>query len=175
MTVYRMPPLDPESTGRIPAVRRRRRALRALLALVVLLLVATVVLIEVYTDAGFSPDGTTPRSAAESRVPAAVRDGGPVLDLSGGEPRSYKMPARTVALSFDDGPDPRWTPKVLDILKAKHAPATFFVIGKNMQAHPGLVRREVAEGHAVGSHTFTHPNISATPEVDTVTRRRDRP
>jgi peptidoglycan-N-acetylglucosamine deacetylase len=72
-----------------------------------------------------------------------------------------------VALTFDDGPDPRWTPRILDILKAKHAPATFFVIGKNMQAHPELVAREIREGHDVGSHTYTHPNIGATPVPET--------
>ena len=72
-----------------------------------------------------------------------------------------------VALTFDDGPDPRWTPKILDILKAKHAPATFFVIGRNMQEHPGLVRREIAEGQMVGSHTYTHPNIAETPKAET--------
>jgi cellulose synthase/poly-beta-1,6-N-acetylglucosamine synthase-like glycosyltransferase/spore germination protein YaaH/peptidoglycan/xylan/chitin deacetylase (PgdA/CDA1 family) len=72
-----------------------------------------------------------------------------------------------VALTFDDGPDPRWTPQILDILKAKHASATFFVIGKNMQAHPELVAREIREGNLVGSHTFTHPNISQTPKTET--------
>src|SRR5579859_402983 len=64
------------------------------------------------------------------------------------------------AITFDDGPDGRWTPKILDILKAKHAPATFFVIGKNMANKPGLVAREVREGHDVGNHTWTHPDIS---------------
>ncbi len=72
-----------------------------------------------------------------------------------------------VALTFDDGPDPRWTPKILSILKAKHAPATFFVIGANMQEHPDLVRREIADGNMVGSHTYTHPNIAATPVAET--------
>ena len=65
-----------------------------------------------------------------------------------------------VALTFDDGPDGRWTPKILDILKAKHANATFFVIGENMQDRPDLVQREVREGNLVGNHTWTHPNIS---------------
>ena len=64
-----------------------------------------------------------------------------------------------VALTFDDGPDSRWTPKILDILKAKHAPATFFVIGQNMQRFPNLVQREIREGQVVGGHTWTHPNI----------------
>ena len=72
-----------------------------------------------------------------------------------------------VALTFDDGPDGRWTPKILDILKAKHAPATFFVIGKNMSHFPGLVSREVREGHNVGNHTWTHPNIGAVPSAQT--------
>ncbi len=72
-----------------------------------------------------------------------------------------------VALTFDDGPDGRWTPKILDILKAKHAPATFFVIGQNMQSKPELVQREVADGMMVGNHTWTHPNIAATPPAQT--------
>lgn len=72
-----------------------------------------------------------------------------------------------VALTFDDGPDPRWTPKILDILKAKEATATFFVIGENMQAHPELVQREVREGHMVGGHTWTHPNIGEIPVGET--------
>ena len=67
---------------------------------------------------------------------------------------------KLAALTFDDGPDPRWTPKILDILKAKHAPATFFVIGSNMEEWPDLVQRELREGHVVGSHTYTHPNIA---------------
>ena len=73
-----------------------------------------------------------------------------------------------VALTFDDGPDPRWTPKILDILKQKQAAATFFVIGQNMSDWPGLVKREIKEGDVVGSHTYTHPNIGAisTPQVD---------
>ncbi|MBN9319974.1 MAG: glycosyltransferase [Caulobacterales bacterium] len=71
-----------------------------------------------------------------------------------------------VALTFDDGPDPRWTAKILDILKAKHAHATFFVIGQNMQAEPGLVAREVREGNVVGSHTWTHPNIGEIPVAE---------
>ena len=68
-----------------------------------------------------------------------------------------------IALTFDDGPHPKYTKQILDILKAKHAPATFFVIGQNMANWPGLVKRELTEGHLVGSHSFTHPNIGAIP------------
>ena len=72
-----------------------------------------------------------------------------------------------VALTFDDGPDGRWTPKILDILKAKRANATFFVIGEHMQARPDLVQREVRDGDIVGDHTWTHPNIGAIPVAQT--------
>src|SRR5262249_52955939 len=67
---------------------------------------------------------------------------------------------KLVALTFDDGPDPVWTPKILDILKAKKVPATFFVIGENGLAERGLLERLVNEGHEVGSHTYTHPNLA---------------
>lgn len=65
-----------------------------------------------------------------------------------------------VALTFDDGPDPKWTPKILDILKEHRVHATFFILGKNAENYPSLVRRIVREGHEIGSHTYTHPNLS---------------
>jgi peptidoglycan/xylan/chitin deacetylase (PgdA/CDA1 family)/spore germination protein YaaH len=68
-----------------------------------------------------------------------------------------------IALTFDDGPDEIWTPQILDILKRENVHATFFIIGKNGQANPGLVKRIVAEGHDIGNHTFTHPNLGEMP------------
>src|SRR3954447_238063 len=62
----------------------------------------------------------------------------------------------TVALTFDDGPPPSSTPQVLDILAQLEVGATCFGGGRNARAHPDLVRRALAEGHAVGSHSFTH-------------------
>ena len=64
--------------------------------------------------------------------------------------------ANEVALTFDDGPDPRYTPAVLDLLKRWNARATFFVLGKEVEAHSELARRIVAEGHALGSHGYSH-------------------
>jgi cellulose synthase/poly-beta-1,6-N-acetylglucosamine synthase-like glycosyltransferase/peptidoglycan/xylan/chitin deacetylase (PgdA/CDA1 family) len=69
---------------------------------------------------------------------------------------------KRVALTFDDGPDPQWTPKILSILEAEHVPATFFIIGSNAEANPGLVQRMVADGDEVGNHTYTHPNLADT-------------
>ncbi|MGB8815022.1 MAG: polysaccharide deacetylase family protein, partial [Paracoccaceae bacterium] len=64
-----------------------------------------------------------------------------------------------IALTFDDGPDIATTPAILDVLKAQSVPATFFLIGSNILQSPDVVRRMVAEGHEVGSHTFFHPDI----------------
>ena len=64
-----------------------------------------------------------------------------------------------LALTFDDGPDSEYTPQVLDILKAESVKAAFFVIGENAEREPELIRREWREGHEIGNHTFTHPNM----------------
>jgi len=70
-----------------------------------------------------------------------------------------------VAITFDDGPDPKWTPKILDILKAANAKAAFFLVGVNAEKYPGLVGRIVSEGHEIGNHTYYHPNLAlAWPE-----------
>jgi peptidoglycan-N-acetylglucosamine deacetylase len=67
---------------------------------------------------------------------------------------------KKIAITFDDGPDLRWTPKILDILKEKDVPAAFFVIGVDASQSPDLLRREYAEGHEIGNHTYTHPNFT---------------
>jgi len=64
-----------------------------------------------------------------------------------------------VALSFDDGPDNNYTVKILDILKKHKVPATFFVIGSRCELYPEVVERMVKEGHILGNHTWSHPNI----------------
>ena len=69
-----------------------------------------------------------------------------------------------VAITFDDGPDPQWTPKILDILRAKGVKACFFLVGKNCEDYPGLVQRIVAEGHEIGNHTYYHRNLAVMSE-----------
>jgi cellulose synthase/poly-beta-1,6-N-acetylglucosamine synthase-like glycosyltransferase/peptidoglycan/xylan/chitin deacetylase (PgdA/CDA1 family)/spore germination protein YaaH len=65
-----------------------------------------------------------------------------------------------VAITFDDGPDPEWTPKILDILKTANVKAAFFLVGVNAEHYPALVRRIVKEGHEIGNHTYYHPNLA---------------
>jgi len=70
---------------------------------------------------------------------------------------------RVVALTFDDGPDPHYTPQVLDVLARHGAPATFFLVGVNAEAFPALVATQTARGHAVGNHTFDHAELGGLP------------
>jgi cellulose synthase/poly-beta-1,6-N-acetylglucosamine synthase-like glycosyltransferase/peptidoglycan/xylan/chitin deacetylase (PgdA/CDA1 family) len=72
----------------------------------------------------------------------------------------YGYSPNKVALTFDDGPDPEWTPKILDVLKAKHATATFFLIGIQTDKFSGVAKRIYNEGNTIGNHTFTHPDVS---------------
>ena len=67
---------------------------------------------------------------------------------------------KRIALTFDDGPDPQWTPGVLNALKTAGVPATFFVIGQNAERYPELIRQEWDEGHEIGNHSFYHPNLA---------------
>jgi len=72
----------------------------------------------------------------------------------------YGYSPNKVALTFDDGPDPEWTPKILDVLKEKHANATFFLIGIQTDKFSGIAKRIYNEGNTIGNHTFTHPDVS---------------
>ena len=65
-----------------------------------------------------------------------------------------------LALTFDDGPNPAWTPRLLEVLAGHDLRATFFMLGKYAEAEPGLVRRIVAAGHLIGNHSWSHPNLA---------------
>lgn len=75
----------------------------------------------------------------------------------------FGVQPKKLALTFDDGPDPTFTPQILDILKEKNVHATFFIVGENAGASPDIVQREYDEGHDIGNHTFTHPNVVELP------------
>ncbi|WP_369390783.1 bifunctional polysaccharide deacetylase/glycosyltransferase family 2 protein [Streptomyces sp. CG1] len=123
---------------------------------------STALLLQGYTHHmfGITPDDVTGARGRSDAVPAQVTHGGPVIADAARAVHTARLQDRTIALTFDDGPDPVWTPRILDVLRRNHVRATFFVVGTEVAAHPELVRRIVAEGHQIGIHTFTHPDLS---------------
>lgn len=89
-------------------------------------------------------------------TPTRTRSSRPPSHAQLTAPPEYYVRGKSVALTFDDGPDPRWTPQILDLLRTHHVRATFCLIGRQAKAHPELVRRIVAEGHALCNHTWDH-------------------
>jgi cellulose synthase/poly-beta-1,6-N-acetylglucosamine synthase-like glycosyltransferase/peptidoglycan/xylan/chitin deacetylase (PgdA/CDA1 family) len=147
-----------------PSSHRRSRAPSGhwVLVSLVMLVFAAGLMVEGYTRGVLGENSSTEPSPGRNAAaaPAAVTSGGPVIRMAGSRPRSYTMPARTVALTFDDGPDPTWTPKILAVLRHYRVPGTFFLVGAHVASDPGLVQEELRDGDEIGSHTYTHVNLA---------------
>lgn len=114
----------------------------------------------------YEVDAAKSRLPCTRPVPRAVDESGPVLRrISGDHAESSTVPARTVALTFDGGPDPYWTPRILDLLRKHHAHATFFLFGAQAAHHPEPVRRILDEGHEIGSNTCTGADLGSSSRV----------
>ncbi|WUH55171.1 bifunctional polysaccharide deacetylase/glycosyltransferase family 2 protein [Streptomyces sp. NBC_00442] len=141
--------------------RRKRLPMRYLLPLLLLVALVAMLMLRGYVHSEISADHRVRDPAPTDRVPDKIIDGGPVIDARDpAKPVSLQIPDHKIVITFDDGPDPTWTPKVLDELKKYHAHAVFFVTGTNASRYPDLIKRMVAEGHEVGLHTFNHPDLS---------------
>jgi cellulose synthase/poly-beta-1,6-N-acetylglucosamine synthase-like glycosyltransferase/peptidoglycan/xylan/chitin deacetylase (PgdA/CDA1 family) len=149
--------------GATPDAARSRRILprpRWVVSAVLLFVLVCVLLVEAYANAKFTSDWAGQAHIGRDTVPDEVVHGGPIINATDGRVRSYRLPPKTIALTFDDGPDPVWTPQVLRVLREHRVDATFFVVGVQAARHPDLVHRLVAEGNELGVHTFTHPRLS---------------
>src|SRR5947209_4661218 len=72
-------------------------------------------------------------------------------------------PSQRLDTTFDDGPDPRYTPQIVAILQRYHVPATFFMMGSQVVRHPDIVKMVARDGFQIGNHTFTHPDLTSLP------------
>ncbi|GAB2601823.1 hypothetical protein Aab01nite_63350 [Paractinoplanes abujensis] len=138
----------------------RPRAHWAIFGLALAALVATLFLDDFARETG---GGTVPPGETEIVERGSAVDG-PLIRVVNNRVVAERLPPRTVALTFDDGPDPVWTPQILDALQRHHVKATFFVVGAHVNQHPELVRRIVAEGHQLGLHSFTHRDLATMSE-----------
>ena len=143
----------PEVRGRRPAPRAHWPAL-----VVVLFSLAAALALNGYVTGELADAGYVRPRGPSAQVPPSIATSGPSSARTpGGE--TAAIPPRTVALTFDDGPDPTWTPQ--SSTPGRHdVQATFFVLGSQVLRHPDLVRRELAEGHEIGNHSFTHPDLT---------------
>ena len=159
----RTAPVPSSRTGRNTPARRRRPGPRGhwILVLIFCAAIGVCLLLHGYSN---SVTAERPGAAAASlpgfpAPPASVTRGGPLIAADAGTFRSLRMPARTIALTFDDGPDPRWTPKILAVLRRFGAHATFFEIGARAADHPALVHKVLTAGNEIGAHTYTHADL----------------
>ncbi|WP_030410289.1 bifunctional polysaccharide deacetylase/glycosyltransferase family 2 protein [Streptomyces sp. NRRL S-1448] len=124
-----------------------------LVLLLALLVVAVALLFEGWTT--HQVDAARTKPPCTRPIPREADDGKPLLRFGPKGVASAAMPPGTVALTFDGGFDPVWTPRLLDLLRRHHARATFFVYGKDAAQHPELMRRILREGHEIGSYTYS--------------------
>ncbi|GAA0417828.1 bi-functional transferase/deacetylase [Actinoplanes capillaceus] len=142
--------------------RNRRRIVpppRVLLGTLLVAFFTAVLYVQTYINPKVAGDHVASKAGDYAGVPSAIRDGGPIINTTGGQESTSRLPERTIALTFDDGPDPVWTPKILEVLREQDAHATFFVVGAQVARHPELTKHIVDGGHELGLHTFTHRNM----------------
>jgi cellulose synthase/poly-beta-1,6-N-acetylglucosamine synthase-like glycosyltransferase/peptidoglycan/xylan/chitin deacetylase (PgdA/CDA1 family) len=108
--------------------------------------------------------GAGTEASADRQAGAPLLGSRPLLVAQGDHLQSPQPdPGKRIALTFDDGPDPRWTPKILEVLRRERVPGTFFMIGSQAARYPDLVREVESAGHEIGNHTFTHAGMSTGP------------
>ncbi|MFJ6704658.1 MULTISPECIES: bifunctional polysaccharide deacetylase/glycosyltransferase family 2 protein [unclassified Streptomyces] len=152
----RAPSRIERAAGRAAALQKPR----VILALLLLLALTCVLLLDGYLRAEVGGDQRVRTGAGSADVPDRILNGGPILTFRGGRAATVSVPAKTIALTFDDGPDPTYTPQVLKILHRYDVPATFFLVGSMVSRYPGIVKTMVDQGNEVGIHTFTHVDLS---------------
>ncbi|MFF5977962.1 bifunctional polysaccharide deacetylase/glycosyltransferase family 2 protein [Streptomyces olindensis] len=152
----RAPSRMERAAGKAAALQRPR----VILALLLLLALVCVMLLDGYLRAEVGGDQRVRTGASSSDVPDDILNGGPIVTFRGGQATTVSVPDKTIALTFDDGPNPTWTPEVLAILEKYDVPGTFFLVGSMVSRYPGIVEDMVDQGHEVGIHTFTHVDLS---------------
>jgi len=126
----------------------------------VLALVIVALLLILFTQ-GVAEHLTGASATPPAKGESALRRGETILTARGERLVPHgRPPGRRIALTFDDGPDPKWTPRIASVLEAMGVPATFFVVGDHVVRYPGIVDSLSDDGFELGNHTFTHGNLT---------------
>jgi cellulose synthase/poly-beta-1,6-N-acetylglucosamine synthase-like glycosyltransferase/peptidoglycan/xylan/chitin deacetylase (PgdA/CDA1 family) len=144
--------------------RRFRIRLPWALAVLVTALLVLMLLIAGLASAGIVSDNLARDLVGNDAVPQSVAEGGAVVDATRTPVTTRSMPDKTIALTFDDGPDPTWTPQILSILGKYNVRGTFFVVGARATSHPELIRQIHDAESELANHTFTHPDLTEVPQ-----------
>ena len=115
----------------------------------------------------------------QQRPPAVAQRSNPNINVPSNLPagarikyNSIRTDQKVIAMTFDDGPHPVHTPRLLKIMKDRNIKGTFYVVGKNAKAYPHIMRQIIAEGHEVGNHTYNHPSLTSIPDQQIRTELR---
>ncbi|MEU4237057.1 bifunctional polysaccharide deacetylase/glycosyltransferase family 2 protein [Actinoplanes sp. NPDC026619] len=131
---------------------------------VVVTLFASILVVNGIVLGEFTQDGAVASTSDTDEVPSAALKGGPIIQTDGSTTSTVSAGKKQIVLTFDDGPDPKYTPEILKVLAEYDVPATFFMIGSQISQYPDLVRRVHDAGHEIGIHTYTHPDLSTKNE-----------
>ncbi|SDT66196.1 bifunctional polysaccharide deacetylase/glycosyltransferase family 2 protein [Actinoplanes derwentensis] len=156
MAVY-----DTKKTRPAPVRRIKVPQPRWIVFAVLISLFASILLVNGLVQGEFTQDGAIESTSQTSNVPDEALTGGPIIQTDGTTTTTVSAGSKQIVLTFDDGPDPEYTPEILAVLAEYDVPATFFMIGSEISKYPDLVQQVVAEGHEIGIHTFTHPELSS--------------
>ncbi|MCQ4206562.1 bifunctional polysaccharide deacetylase/glycosyltransferase family 2 protein [Streptomyces longispororuber] len=151
------------SPSRIARASRRAAALqrpRILMALTLLMALTCAMMLDGYVRGEVFNDKRVRTDAAYDKVPEKILDAGPIFSSRNGTIDAESVPDKTIVLTFDDGPNPEYTAKVLKILRNNDVPGTFFLVGSMAARYPDLVQDMVDDGHEIGIHTFSHVDLS---------------
>lgn len=127
-------------------------------------IVTTATLLFLAAIVSANPHPSSPAIRSPTVIASAISSPSPTLTPLRTTPTATPVPAtgltKTIYLTFDDGPNPTWTPEILSLLENSGAHASFFVIGEEAKAWPELVQREARDGDTIGDHTWSHPNLT---------------